>query len=670
MYTYTYDGTTLRHYINGVLKSAVSRNILTVAGAAGNRLSIGRNVNDSSARMSNFLLDELSVYNVALSNTQITALFNNQSLPTISNVAVSSLIHEGATISYTVNANGSNTNTFVLYGKTSAASELVATGTSATGTTNTACTATTQYNSTPSAAPPGTTMYYKVRASNSVGEIDSPVYTYTQVAKPTYQVNAVSDVTMNQATVNFNLNTNGSDTGVNIRFGTTSGNYPSAAYAGITVASFTNTFQSFQLSGLMPNTTYYYVVSGVNNYGSSQSLEASFTTKAGITAPSVTTQPNSNITTTSATINYSVNANGANTTTLLGYRPGNTGNYIIINGPSVSGDTFTPIALDLTGLLSGTTYEAYIQAINSAGTTTIGSGITFTTLGAAPIPAPVYNFEFNNSLQSQDGSVVLGPFVGGSTAFVSNGTVANGALQVNDARCQNSLPNLPLGISNRSVHIRLRFASGTLSQDNFVFNWGTGSTGQAFAYHQSASNTKLLGWGGSGYDYNLAGGVSFGQWYEYVFTYNGTTLSIYRDGNLLGSTAATLNTTGDIFRIGVSNAGIQKLQADIDYIRIFNQALNGAQVSQIFNNPNLLLSNANFQTNNLKFSLYPNPATNILNIESEIAIKSVEIYSLLGQKVHSSTEKQIIIAQLSKGAYMVRVEDIEGKVATKKLIKE
>jgi hypothetical protein len=49
--------------------------------------------------------------------------------------------------------------------------------------------------------------------------------------------------------------------------------------------------------------------------------------------------------------------------------------------------------------------------------------------------------------------------------------------------------------------------------------------------------------------------------------------------------------------------------------------------------------------------------------------KSVEIYSLQGQKVLSSNQKQVYVSTLSKGIYMMRVEDEDGAVATQKLVK-
>lgn len=81
------------------------------------------------------------------------------------------------------------------------------------------------------------------------------------------------------------------------------------------------------------------------------------------------------------------------------------------------------------------------------------------------------------------------------------------------------------------------------------------------------------------------------------------------------------------------------------------------------------LSTQDFNSNNLKFSMYPNPAKDILNISLDSDLKSVEIYSLQGQKVFSSNEKIISISNLSNGIYMVKVEDVNGAVATTRLIK-
>ncbi|MCZ8197823.1 MAG: T9SS type A sorting domain-containing protein [Flavobacterium sp.] len=74
--------------------------------------------------------------------------------------------------------------------------------------------------------------------------------------------------------------------------------------------------------------------------------------------------------------------------------------------------------------------------------------------------------------------------------------------------------------------------------------------------------------------------------------------------------------------------------------------------------------------NNLKFNLYPNPATDIVAIDFENKLKTVEIYSLQGQKVLTTTEKEFNISQLNSGIYLVKIEDINGNVSSQKLNKK
>ena len=69
-----------------------------------------------------------------------------------------------------------------------------------------------------------------------------------------------------------------------------------------------------------------------------------------------------------------------------------------------------------------------------------------------------------------------------------------------------------------------------------------------------------------------------------------------------------------------------------------------------------------------KFSMFPNPAKDIVTIATETELKSVEIYSLQGQKVITSVSKTIEINNLPSGVYFVKVTAIEGLSNTKKLI--
>ena len=80
------------------------------------------------------------------------------------------------------------------------------------------------------------------------------------------------------------------------------------------------------------------------------------------------------------------------------------------------------------------------------------------------------------------------------------------------------------------------------------------------------------------------------------------------------------------------------------------------------------LSTVDFNQNNLDVALYPNPVNDLLNIETVLELQSVEIYNIQGQKVLSSNQKQINVSNLAAGMYMVRIQDADNNIATKKVI--
>jgi len=77
-----------------------------------------------------------------------------------------------------------------------------------------------------------------------------------------------------------------------------------------------------------------------------------------------------------------------------------------------------------------------------------------------------------------------------------------------------------------------------------------------------------------------------------------------------------------------------------------------------------------------KFNLFPNPATDIINISNSdnMAISQIEIYDVNGkvlntQKFSDETEIQLNVAALNSGTYLLHLYTNEGK-AVKKLIKK
>jgi hypothetical protein len=68
-------------------------------------------------------------------------------------------------------------------------------------------------------------------------------------------------------------------------------------------------------------------------------------------------------------------------------------------------------------------------------------------------------------------------------------------------------------------------------------------------------------------------------------------------------------------------------------------------------------------------TIYPNPASNILSINTSKTVKVVGIYSVTGKMILEGTGPQLNIQQLLPGIYAARIEFIDGTTATYKIIK-
>ncbi len=70
--------------------------------------------------------------------------------------------------------------------------------------------------------------------------------------------------------------------------------------------------------------------------------------------------------------------------------------------------------------------------------------------------------------------------------------------------------------------------------------------------------------------------------------------------------------------------------------------------------------------------LYPSIVTDILYIESEIRVSSVNVYSLQGAKVISisTASDQINMSSLADGVYIVKVQLVDNTVFSGKLTKQ
>jgi hypothetical protein len=73
----------------------------------------------------------------------------------------------------------------------------------------------------------------------------------------------------------------------------------------------------------------------------------------------------------------------------------------------------------------------------------------------------------------------------------------------------------------------------------------------------------------------------------------------------------------------------------------------------------------------MSFSIYPNPATDLISISGVDNIKSIKVYSILGSlEKEALNTNQIDISELSSGIHLIKVDNGTGTAFTEKIIKQ
>ncbi len=86
---------------------------------------------------------------------------------------------------------------------------------------------------------------------------------------------------------------------------------------------------------------------------------------------------------------------------------------------------------------------------------------------------------------------------------------------------------------------------------------------------------------------------------------------------------------------------------------------------ELENNSTSILSNQDEE-----LGLYPNPASEVVHIESKEHISEIKVYDISGRKVlQKSNNNTVNISKLPRGAYMMRVK-VDHQEIVKQLIKE
>ena len=349
-----------------------------------------------NATLSGLLPAKTYHYRIVANNSVGTSVGNTidfntaGGVPTVGTKQYTLLSPTGATLNGDVNPSGLATFAWFEYGTTTSFGSILDNTSRGSGTDNVPMSAAL------SGLAPGTQIFYRVAASNTVGpSLKGDTFNFTTLIPTTVTTLPVSSLGANIATLNGSVTPPGLATTAWFEWGTdntfTSGvtetPLPHQAIGSGTV----NVAVNAVLSGLSTSTTYYFRLVASNSGGTTRGSILSFTTGAVTT---VTTLPVSSLGAIVATLNGSVAPPGLETIAWFEYGtdPTLTSSTSTTSQPLGSGTEDVPVNAALSGLSAYMTYYYRIAASNSAGTTR-GSISSFTTNA----PTDYYDFGFTGN---------------------------------------------------------------------------------------------------------------------------------------------------------------------------------------------------------------------------------------------------------------------------------
>lgn len=229
---------------------------------------------------------------------------------------------------------------------------------------------------------PDTIYAYKITAKNGGGTIsgDEKTFKTSSLSLPSATTNEANNVTKTSVTITGTVNPHGVPTSYWFWYGK-SKSYTDHTPGKTGIMGINDIAVSEDITGLSPNTIYYYRIAANNVKGSVQGEDKSFATLSA--RQEVTTGNAINVATSAAKLTGSITPNELAITWWFEY--GKTTTY----GQKTSGlqESFISgtlsVARDIDGLSAGTTYHYRIGSQSSAGIV-YGADKTFTTIGMSP----------------------------------------------------------------------------------------------------------------------------------------------------------------------------------------------------------------------------------------------------------------------------------------------
>lgn len=401
--------------------------------------------------------------------------------------------------------------------------------------------------------------------------------------------------------------------------------------------------------------------------------------------PTISSISTSNFTPTSSSVNYTIQTNGATTSTVIRYGSASNNLNQFFTAP-VTTSTSASYNEVITGLNPATTYFYRVESVNSGGTT-FSAVNSFTTAANASIVQNglIAYYSFENNFNNHNNLHELIPTISVPVRNVTSGKYGNG-VHFNSANQQElvntSSLNSVLDGSEFSIcyWVYSLVDQGGLSNPTHFSLFGSGFMRQQPSssyqtlfrgYAQGSANFRLLS------DTNSGG---LGQWQHIAVVHKAGTnaareFEVFVNGIQLSSypaqaTIQNLFKINSNFYLGGGGSTTQFFNGNIDELYIYNRALNTTEINYIKDYYDVALNVSDFEIFSNDVFVYPNPVETKFKVESKEPIKFIEIFTMDGRKVITSSESLIDLSSMPNGMYQIKVTKENNKIEVKKILKK